>query len=76
MRGRGIGAFLVGISVGWATSVWAQAPDRGFIDSPSAFVSGIGFISGWKCNSTDIKLKVHCSPYIHDLYPAQNLVLS
>ena len=76
MRGRGIGAFLVGISVGWATSVWAQAPDRGFIDSPSAFVSGIGFISGWKCNSTDIKLKVHCSPYIHDLYPAQNLLRS
>ena len=66
----------MGISVGWATSAWAQAPDRGFIDSPSAFVSGIGFISGWKCNSTDIKLKVHCSPYIHDLYPAQNLLRS
>ncbi len=46
----------MGISVGWVTSAWAQAPDRGFIDSPSAFVSGIGFISGWKCNSNDIEL--------------------
>ena len=24
--------------------VWAQATERGFIDSPSAIVSGIGFI--------------------------------
>ena len=34
----------------------AQTPERGVIESPSAFVSGIGFISGWKCNSNDIEL--------------------
>ena len=73
MRGKGIGGILVGLWVFWGTSVWAQAPDRGVIESPSAFVSGIGFISGWKCNSQDITLKVLCSPYIHDLDPAQNM---
>ena len=70
MRCKGIGGILVGLSVFWGTSVWAQTTERGVIESPSAFVSGIGFISGWKCNSTDIKLKVHCSPYIRDLDPA------
>ena len=74
MRGKGIGGILVGLWVVWATSVGAQAPDRGVIESPSAFVSGIGFISGWKCNSQDITLKVLCSPYIHDLDPAQNML--
>ena len=74
MRGRGIGGILVGLWVFWGTSVWAQAPDLGVIESPSAFVSGIGFISGWKCNSNDITLKVLCSPYIHDLDPAQNML--
>ena len=73
MRGKGIGGILVGLWVFWGTSVWAQAPGRGVIESPSAFVSGIGFISGWKCNSQDITLKVLCSPYLHDLDPAQNM---
>ena len=76
MRRKGFGGILAGLSVFWGTSVWAQAADRGFIESPSAFVSGIGFISGWKCNSNDITLKVSCSPYIHDLDPAQNMLRS
>ena len=66
----------MGISVFWGSSVWAQTTERGVIESPSAFVSGIGFISGWKCNSNDITLKVLCSPYIHDLDPAQNMLRS
>ena len=48
---------------------------QGVIESPSAFVSGIGFISGWKCNSKDITLKMHCF-YNHDLDPAQNMLRS
>ena len=60
----------------WGTSVWAQTTERGVIESPSEYVSGIGFISGWKCNSNDITLKVLCSPYIHDLDPAQNMLRS
>ena len=39
-----------------ASFAQAQMTDRGFIESPSAFVSGIGFISGWKCNTNDIEL--------------------
>ena len=49
--------------------------NQGVIESPSAFVSGIGFISGWKCNSEDITLKMHCF-YNHDLDPAQNMLRS
>ena len=66
-------AFLTCLST---PGVWAQTTDRGHIESPSAFVSGIGFISGWKCNTNDITLKVLCSPYIHDLDPAQNMLRS
>lgn len=51
-------AFLLCI---FTPRVWAQATERGFIESPSAFVSGIGFISGWKCNAENITLKIWCN---------------
>ncbi len=51
----------MGLWVFWGTIAWAQAPDRGVIESPSAFVSGIGFISGWKCNAENITLKIWCN---------------
>ena len=61
MRCKGIGGILVGLSVFWGSSVWAQTTERGVIESPSAFVSGIGFISGWKCNAENITLKIWCN---------------
>ena len=56
--------------------LWAQATERGVIESPSAFVSGIGFISGWKCNTNDITLKMYCRGILHDLDPAQHMLRS
>ena len=39
----------------WSVSAaWAQ--ERGVIESPSDMVSGIGFISGWKCHTQAIEL--------------------
>ena len=53
----------------------AQMPDRGVIESPSAFVSGIGFIAGWKCNANDIELWLTGSTRegVLKLNPAQNM---
>jgi len=53
----------------------AQTPERGMIESPSAFVSGIGFISGWKCNSNDIELWLTGADRegVLTLDPAQNM---
>lgn len=53
----------------------AQTPERGVIESPSAFVSGIGFISGWKCNSNDIELWLTGADRegVLTLDPAQNM---
>ena len=76
MRWKGIGRILVGLWVLWTTTLWAQAPERGVIESPSAFVSGIGFISGWKCNTNDITLKMYCRGILRDLDPAQNMLRS
>ncbi len=65
----------MGISVFWGTSVWAQTTERGVIESPSAFVSGIGFIAGWKCNTNDIELWLTGSARegVLKLDPAQNM---
>ena len=75
MRGKGIGGILVGLWVFWGTGVWAQTTERGHIESPSAFVSGIGFISGWKCNTNDIELWLTGSARegVLKLDPAQNM---
>ena len=53
----------------------AQAQERGVIESPSAVVSGIGFISGWKCNANDIELWLTGSERegVLALNPAQNM---
>ena len=61
MRWKGIGRILVGLSVLWTTTLWAQATERGVIESPSGTVSGIGFFSGWKCNAENITLKIWCN---------------
>ena len=65
----------MGLWVFWGTSVWAQATERGVIESPSAFVSGIGFIAGWKCNANDIELWLTGSARegVLKLNPAQNM---
>ncbi len=53
----------------------AQMTNRGDIESPSAFVSGIGFIAGWKCNTNDIELWLTGSARegVLKLNPAQNM---
>jgi len=58
-----------------ASFAQAQMPDRGVIESPSAFVSGIGFIAGWKCNANDIELWLTGSTRegVLKLNPAQNM---
>ncbi len=58
-----------------ASFAQAQMTDRGVIESPSAFVSGIGFISGWKCNTNDIELWLTGSARegVLKLNPAQNM---
>lgn len=60
-----------------ASFAQAQMTDRGVIESPSAFVSGIGFISGWKCNTNDIELwimsKSGAREGVLKLNPAQNM---
>ena len=65
----------MGLWMFWGTSVWAQTTERGVIESPSAFVSGIGFISGWKCNTNDIELELTGSARegVLKLNPAQNM---
>ena len=45
----------------WATGAGAQETERGVIESPSAAVNGIGFISEWKCNAENITLKIWCN---------------
>ena len=52
---------------------WAQ--DRGVIESPPAVVSGIGFISGWKCNSNAIELWLTGADRegVLTLHPAQHM---
>ena len=49
--------------------------NHGVIESPSAVVSGIGFISGWKCNSSDIELWLTGADKegVLTLDPAQNM---
>ena len=58
-----------------ASFAQAQRTDRGVIESPSAVVSGIGFISGWKCNTNDIELWLTGSARegVLKLNPAQNM---
>ena len=60
-----------------ASFVQAQqtANNQGVIESPSAVVSGIGFISGWKCNSNDIELRLTGAERegVLTLNPAQNM---
>lgn len=55
----------------------AQTPERGVMESPAAFVSGIGFISGWKCNTHDIELWLMSQSGAREgvlkLNPAQNM---
>ena len=57
------------------TSAVAWAQDRGVIESPSATVSGIGFISGWKCNSNAIELWLTGADRegVLTLHPAQHM---
>ncbi len=58
-----------------ASFAQAQTTERGVIESPSPYVSGIGFISGWKCNTNDIELWLTGSTRegVLKLNPAQNM---
>ena len=66
---------FVTLSLFAASFAQAQMTDRGVIESPSPYVSGIGFISGWKCNTNDIELWLTGSARegVLKLKPAQNM---
>lgn len=66
---------FVTLSLFAASFAQAQMTDRGVIESPSPYVSGIGFISGWKCNTNDIELWLTGSARegVLKLSPAQNM---
>ena len=66
---------FVTLSLFAASFAQAQMTDRGIIESPSPYVSGIGFISGWKCNTNDIELWLTGSARegVLKLNPAQNM---